>query len=243
MLKVLALIMLLVQAQTPPKTTLDGVFSEEQALRGKNLYGEHCAFCHGAALEGVHAPRLVGDRFIDQRREAMLDGTYNFIRRSMPPPEAPRTKVITETDYLDIVTYILKANQYPSGPNDLKVEDVASIMVVGKNGPQPVPSGALVISIGCLQQGPQPDQWLLTSATEPARTPISSSSAVELKASAGKPLGTLTFRIVDREALPRFSPTAHVGHKMQVKGTIFRTANADRISVTSVEMLDAACKP
>jgi mono/diheme cytochrome c family protein len=39
-------------AQTQ-RTIWDGVYSEEQAKRGEQLYGEHCARCHGEGLGGV----------------------------------------------------------------------------------------------------------------------------------------------------------------------------------------------
>jgi hypothetical protein len=242
MLQLLVLMLLIQAPQTTGRTVIDGVYSEAQAARGKGLYGSHCEFCHGDALQGVHAPRLVGERFIDQWRESPLAGIYNFIRRNMPPKEEVPPRPITENDYLDIMTHILKANGYPAGPNDLMADAVENILVVGKDGRQPAPSGAHVVSVGCLTEG-RPDQWLLVNATEPERVSTSVSTAQELRAAAERPLGELTFRIADREALPRFSPSTHKGHKMQVKGTLFRQVNADRISVTSVEMVDSNCQP
>jgi hypothetical protein len=62
-----------------------------------------------------------------------------------------------------------------------------------------------------------------------------------LKSSLQKKLGTLTFRLADLEAVPDLTPSAHNGHKMQVKGFLVRQQNAERISLTSMEMLDPSC--
>jgi hypothetical protein len=116
-------------------------------------------------------------------------------------------------------------------------------MFVGKNGPQPVPDGALIITVGCLSQ-PREGVWVLTSATEPVRTRTSTTStAAELKVSSQRSLGGLSFRLSDLEAVSEFTPAAHAGHKMQVKGFLIRQANAERISLSSIEMLDSACAP
>src|SRR5262249_12634641 len=67
-------------AQTPPRTVLAGVYSEAQAARGHDFYTAVCSSCHGAALEGISAPPLKDDRFIERWREGMLDSLYDFIR-------------------------------------------------------------------------------------------------------------------------------------------------------------------
>jgi len=43
------------------------------------------------------------------------------------------------------------------------------------------------------------------------------------------------------EAVPDFAPDAHRGHKMQAKGRLVRQPNAERISVSLMEMLDPSC--
>ena len=232
------------RAQTPPsrKTVMDGVYSDAQAARGKTFYATYCLRCHGAALEGVSGPRLTGDRFVEQWREGTLDPMFTFIRRNMPPRSASEATPLMDSDYLDIVTYILKVGGYPAGPNDLTPNQAGNVMVVGKNGPQPVPDGALVVTVGCLFPG-NAGNWLLSSATEPARTLVSTSTSGDLTISSRLRLGTLTFRLVDLEAVPRFRPDAHEGHKMQAKGYLIRQRNAERIGLTSIEMLDSACGP
>src|SRR5437867_2410556 len=95
------------QSQAPGKTVLDGVFSEAQAKRGQAAYAVHCNVCHGDALEGVSAPELTGNHFIEHWREDMLDTIYNFIKENMPVGRAADAKRIPDNDYLDILTHIL----------------------------------------------------------------------------------------------------------------------------------------
>ena len=231
------------QSQAPIKTILDGVYSEAQTTRGQGLYTAACSGCHGNALEGISAPELTGNRFIDRWREGAIDGIYNFIKERMPLGRAANAKPIPDGDYLDILTYILKTNGYRSGPGELTPGVLGNVMFVAKNGPQPVPDGALVITVGCLSQTSD-GVWILVSATEPARTRTeAASTAAELKTSSQKSLGTLVFRLADLEAVPDFVPDPHKGHKMQAKGYLVRQPNAERISLSSMEMLDSACVP
>jgi len=227
--------------QDPAKTVLDGVYSDQQAVRGKALYTTHCSACHGNAMEGVSAPELTGNRFIERWREGMLDGMYTFIRDRMPFGRPASAARIPDNDYLDIVTYVLKVNGYRTGESDLTTALVGNVMFVGVNGPRPVPDGSLIVTVGCLSEGPN-DSWLLLKSTEPTRTRNSTASTpAELKASTQRSLGTLTFRLADLEAVPDFMPAAHKGHKMQAKGFLVRQPNAERISLSAMDMLDTAC--
>src|SRR5262245_5472418 len=228
------------QNPVPAKTILDGVYTEMQSLRGQNSYAVLCAACHGKALEGVSAPELTGNRFIARWREGTLDGIFDFIKQRMPLGRSANAPKIPDNDYLDIVTYILKANEYRSGDTDLVPDLLSKVLFVGKNGPQPVPDGALVITIGCLSQSSN-GTWILTSAVEPARTRSETSSPAEIKTSAQRALGSLVFRLSDLEAVPAFVPETHSGHKMQAKGYLVRQPNAERISVSSMESLDSTC--
>jgi len=222
------------QSEPPVKTVLDGVYSDTQATRGEDFYTTICSACHGNALEGVSAPALTGTRFIERWREGMLDSFYDFVRERMPFGRPANAKPIPDSQYLDIVTYILKVNGYPNGPSELPPNLLGSVMLVGRNGPQPVPDGALVVVVGCLSEARE-DVWVLSNATEPVRPRTLSESQ--------KRLGNLTFRLADLEAVPEFDPLAHKGHKVQVKGYLVRQPNAERISLTAIEMLDSRCEP
>ena len=229
------------QSPAPARTVLDGVFSEAQAKRGQAAYAAHCSVCHGDALDGVSAPELTGNRFLERWREDTLDTIYNYIKDNMPLNRAPDAPRIPESDYLDILTHILNVNGYRSGPGDLTADLIGKVVLIGKNGPQPVPDGSLVITVGCLSQN-RDGVWLLFNATEPARTRRSTASTpAELSASSQRPLGSLIFRLADLEAVPNFTPDSHRGHKMQAKGYVVRQPRAERINLSSIEMLSAEC--
>ena len=228
--------------QAPSRTILDGVYSEPQAERGRNVYTTVCRSCHGPALEGIAAPPLTGTRFIERWREGTLDSLYTFIRERMPfgvPAGGKRT----DSEYLDILTYILKVNGYRSGETDLFTSVLDKVTVVGMKGPQPVPDGSLVIVVGCLAQTDE-TRWSLSNATEPVRTRTEGvSNPEELKDAAQKQLGMLTFRLADLDAVPGFMPGAHKGHKMLAKGFLVRQPNAERINLTWMEMLTSSTCP
>ena len=231
------------QSQASGKSVLDGVFSDAQARRGQAAYTAHCSICHGDTLEGVSAPELTGKHFLERWREDTLDNIYNFIRENMPFGRAPDAKRIPDNDYLDILTYILNVNGYRSGATDLRPDLLENVTLVGKDGPQPVPDGSLVITVGCLSQS-RDGVWVLFNATEPVRTRRSTTSTpAELSASSQKRLGALIFRLADLEAVPNFAPDSHKGQKMQAKGYLTRQSKAERISLSSIAMLDSACAP
>ena len=227
--------------QAPVKTVLDGVFSEAQAKRGEAAYAANCGLCHGADLEGISAPELIGTHFLERWREDMLDTIYNYIKDNMPQGRAPDAPRIPDTDYLDILTHILNVNGFRAGASDLTADLVERVMLVGKNGPQPVPDGSLVVTAGCLSQA-RDGVWILFSATEPVRARRSTTSTpAELNASSQKRPGSLIFRLADLEAVPDFVPDSHKGHKVQAKGYLTRQPGAERISLSSMTMLDSMC--
>jgi mono/diheme cytochrome c family protein len=229
-------LLFLVAIQTSPKTVLDGVYSTAQADRGHGFYTAVCGSCHGASLQGVSAPPLTGTRFIERWREGTLDPLYQFIKDRMPFGRPANAKTIPDNEYLDILTYILNVNGYRAGTAELSTGMLRSVFLVGVNGPQPVPDGAHIVTVGCLSRAGD-DAWALSDAAEPARIPLEDTSS-----SSQQKLGSLTFRLADLEAVPDFSAPVHQGHKVLVKGFLTRQPNAERISLTSAAMLDSKCE-
>jgi len=219
------------------KTVWDGVYTAEQAARGKTTFATACAACHGADLNGVNGPALKGDAFVNHWMEGSLDAWFARVK-SMPPNRAN----LGDAAYIDLLAFLLDANAFPAGAQELKPEATANIQVQGKNGPAPVPSFALVDVVGCLAGGPH-DTWMLTNGSEPVRTrspmkPIDS----EIAAAKAKPLGNQTFQLLDVEYFSNaFHPEAHAGQKVNAKGFLIRTGSDVRINVTWVEMLAAEC--
>ena len=156
---------------------------------------------------------------------------------SAGPPT--RNRYLTASD-LDILTYILNANGYAPGMADLSPDDLLQVMFVGKSGPQPVPDGALILTVGCLSPTAG-GGWLLLSAAEPVRTRTELSTPADVKSSSEKNLGTLTFWLAELDAVPDFMPDANPGHKIQAKGYLVRQPNAERISLSSMVMVNPTC--
>jgi hypothetical protein len=224
------------------KTVWSGVYSRPQAARGRAEFAAHCAACHADDVIPANRSALfVGDAFMGRWREDDLDSLFTTIRTTMPR-RAPGS--LSADAYVDIVTYILQVNEFPAGDHELTADVLARVQIEGKGGPQPLPSFTVVQVAGCLAQGAG-NIWMLTNATEPARTKeTDKSTPEEMKAAAAKPPGSHRFRLQNFEYLGAdFKPESHKGHKMQTKGTLMRLPGGDRIQLTSMEMIAADCAP
>lgn len=216
------------------KTVWDGVYTTAQAERGQASYGAKCAMCHKPDLSGYNGA-LKGDHFMEHWRESVLNDLFANISSTMPR-DAPGT--LSEGVYLDILSYVLSANAFPPGANELTKDTLGSIQVEGKAGPQEVPTGALVDVTGCLEESPGKG-WVLTQATDPIRTRNPNDpTPEELKAWAAKSLGTHTFGLMDAAS---YLPESHKGEKVGAKGLMIRVPGGDRINLTSLRMTGLKC--
>ena len=94
-----------------------GIYTEEQAGRGKPLYNQACAECHGPALEGGEmAPALANDEFRWNWNGLSIGDLFERLRVSMPQanPLAMR-----RSDKADVLAYILQQNEFPAGDTEL----------------------------------------------------------------------------------------------------------------------------
>ncbi len=96
----------------------EGVYTKEQAERGRVLYDSTCADCHGAKLEGGLSTPLAGTEFIASwaKPALTLDDFYYIVRKTMPK-EKPGS--LTRDAYADIVAYVLQQNAFPPGEKEL----------------------------------------------------------------------------------------------------------------------------
>ena len=218
------------------KTVWDGVFTAAQAQRGKEAYTAHCSSCHSADLQGLAAPALKDSQFMDNWREDSLKSLFTFIQTQMP--QRARGS-LSEGTYIDILTYILSANAFPAGSQELTAAALGSIDIVGKDGPAPIPKFALIAVVGCLAQSG--DEWKLEKVSAPLRTRQEKPVPAEVQASAGKPLGTGTFRMVYIDSLRGFRPEPYVGHKLHAQGYLLSNDKGEGLSVTSLEEVASIC--
>ena len=104
-----------------PAAQQDGVYTNEQALRGQNLYEKRCASCHGGGLTGGSAAALAGSQFMAKWGQGnhTVDELYYITRTQMPYGAAG---TMTAKQYLEVVAYILKANGYSAGSRELSTD-------------------------------------------------------------------------------------------------------------------------
>jgi mono/diheme cytochrome c family protein len=223
------------QSAGRPSSVWEGVYTAAQASRGKVEYDANCASCHN----GGEGPSLVGEGFMRSWFEDSLHEVFTKIRTSMPE-NAPGS--LSDRVYLDILAFVLEANGFPSGTEELTTdaERLGRILVVGKEGPGgPVPNYSLVLVLGCLAEV-SGSGWTLTQATEPvrARDP-GESPAADLWAAGTKPPGPHVFKLLD------FPPraAAHRGRRVQAKGFLIRQPGESRLNLTSLQTLDQPCQP
>ena len=87
--------------ESVPETTLDGVYTVEQARRGEELLRDECSACH-------MQDRFTG-RFLQAWNGATVGLLYDRIRTTMPE----------DREYADIVAYIFELNGIPPGEEEL----------------------------------------------------------------------------------------------------------------------------
>lgn len=220
-------------------TVKDGVYTTGQAARGRERYDASCQRCHGADLTGGAGRSLTGVVFLRDWTGLTLDGLYERMQ-SMPPDGSEN---LSDEAYVDIISYVLERNGFPSGDAELSAGLLGDVRVEGEDGPGVVPNFALVRVVGCLA-GDGHAGWQLSSASPEVRAADPAPSAGDALAEAQAiPLGDRAFKLL--YVFP--SPEAYLGHKVETKGLLIRDESGaadavDSINVTSVQGLAEACE-
>lgn len=226
------------RAQAGGKNVWDGVFTAEQAARGKTTFMTYCASCHGETGEGTpNAPRTKVE-IVAHWEEATLNDLFVKVRTTMPRDQ-PST--LADPTYIDAIAYVLQLTGFPAGSQELApTPDLLKSVAIwsAKEGPSPPKTGTLVRAIGCLTPGAAANTWTLANSTAPKRSRLSTPSVgEELQAARATPLGAATV------GLAAFPPTsaANSGRKMEAKGLLVKLPAGDRISIMSLALLDEQC--
>jgi cytochrome c5 len=112
--------LLVAQGAASGATVWDGIFTEAQASRGEAAYRRSCAACHKEdLLGGGTAPALAGEEFFRRWNDSTVDDVVQTIRSSMPQ-DAPNS--LDAQDYVNIITYLLKASGSPTGSGELTAD-------------------------------------------------------------------------------------------------------------------------
>jgi hypothetical protein len=98
------------KAPDAAKTTLGGIYTEDQAARGQKIYGMSClGGCHNSSShKGVAFKQNWGGH--------PLKELFERIKDTMPDDNPG---LLTAKEAIDVVSYMLKANGMPAGKDEL----------------------------------------------------------------------------------------------------------------------------
>lgn len=112
----------------PPRSTASGVYTEEQATRGRDTYQMQCKSCHTPASH-------TGATFAAWWDRKPLSELFQFVTTRMPKNEPGS---LQPDEYADVIAYLLKLNELPSGTEPLPADSVALKKIrieIGKKEP------------------------------------------------------------------------------------------------------------
>ena len=102
---------------------------------------------------------------------------------------------------------------------------------------QPAPPLEVVEVVGCLDERPAAT-WIVMRGSDPVVTKTQWTTAAAVAQASSRPLGMREYRLIGVRV---FSPAAHKGHKVAVKGVLIPDAKEARINVTSMQTASETC--
>lgn len=106
------------ETATTTRSVWDGVYSEEQAKRGEEIYRKECASCHGETLVGGGgAAPLTGGAFLSNWNGLTVGDLFERIRKTMPQGSLGK---LTKQRDADVLAYLLSFNKFPAGKTELQ---------------------------------------------------------------------------------------------------------------------------
>lgn len=96
-----------------------GAVDDVDAGRGRLVYGNHCAACHGASLEGGSATALASAGFRERWRGLTVDDLVHVIGTQMP---WGNPGILSPAQVLDVTTHLLRANGSAPGMTSLPAD-------------------------------------------------------------------------------------------------------------------------
>jgi mono/diheme cytochrome c family protein len=104
-------------AQDAARSSWSGVFTSAQADRGKTLFMDNCAKCHGETLAGDEAaPQLAGPQFLSNWNGETAADLVERIRTTMPADDPGK---LSRPSATDVAAFILSSNGMPAGAAEL----------------------------------------------------------------------------------------------------------------------------
>jgi cytochrome c len=123
----------LAQAPAVTRSVTDGVYTAEQAKRGRGPYEKRCVLCHldrgqgheampeivGQSLEregDAEAPAVAGEPFQKKWNGRTVWDLFSTMTSTMPVG-SPRS--LAQQEYADVLAYLFELNKFPAGPQEL----------------------------------------------------------------------------------------------------------------------------
>ncbi len=104
------------------KSQWEGMFTVEQAGRGKMLYSDRCSACHGEQGAGSEmAPGLTNESFATKWNDSTMAEVFERIRTTMPQNDPGS---LTPPQTADILAFILSEAKFPAGMHELPSDTV-----------------------------------------------------------------------------------------------------------------------
>ncbi|MDB5474112.1 MAG: hypothetical protein JWP99_1415 [Devosia sp.] len=104
------------------RTIWDGVFTADQALRGKQVNSGVCSKCHGDRGDGANEPDQPGGpaiarfSFLRKWEGTSLASLFEYVKTTMPP-DNPASR--TDQQYIDVIAHMLELSGAPAGDTEL----------------------------------------------------------------------------------------------------------------------------
>jgi precorrin-6B methylase 2/mono/diheme cytochrome c family protein len=104
------------------RSVWDGVYTEDQAKRGGDLFDRECAGCHGpGGAGGSMAPALVGAAFSANYDGQTIGDLFDRNRTTMPPGKEGQ---MSGAQTADITAFVLQVNKFPAGATELSSQSM-----------------------------------------------------------------------------------------------------------------------
>lgn len=106
-------------AGTKKAKSVPELYTEAQADRGKQLFSDKCALCHGPNLEGRAGPALKGKMFLSAKAAHTVADIFRIVSQNMP---ATMPGTLSHDEYVNIMSFLLQQNGYPAGSGELSFD-------------------------------------------------------------------------------------------------------------------------